>query len=84
LFHSNICGFNSKKTSLNNIIEILRPNAITLNEVGLRGKKKCSINGYNTYTRNRQQQSMGGIATSIRKDESQFCLKVDEGENNAQ
>ena len=25
---------------------------------------------------------MGGIATSIRKDESQFCLKVDEGENN--
>ena len=25
---------------------------------------------------------MGGIATGIRKDESQFCLKVDEGENN--
>ena len=24
---------------------------------------------------------MGGIATGIRKDESQFCLKVDEGEN---
>ena len=82
MFHSNIRGYNSKKTSLNNIINVLRPNAITLNEVGLRGKKKCSINGYNTYTRNRQQQSMGGIATSIRSDESQFCLKVDEGEIN--
>ena len=25
---------------------------------------------------------MGGIATAIRNDESKFCLKVDEGENN--
>ena len=25
---------------------------------------------------------MGGIATSIRKDDSKFCLKVEEGENN--
>ena len=82
LFHSNIRGFNSKKTSLNNIISVINPNVITLNEVGLRGKKKCSITGYNTYTRNRKQHSMGGIATGVRKDESKFCLKIDEGENN--
>jgi hypothetical protein len=25
---------------------------------------------------------MGGISTSIREDENQFCLKVDYGENN--
>ena len=81
MFHSNIRGYNSKKSSLNNIISIVNPNVITLNEVGLRGKKKCSINGYNTYTRNRQKQSMGGIATGIRKDESKFVLKVEEGEN---
>ena len=48
----------------------------------LKGNKKCSIQGYNTYTRNRQLLSMGGIATAIKNDESQFCLKVDEGENN--
>ena len=81
IFQSNIRGYNSKKISLKNILCSINPNVITLNEVGFRGKKKCSIEGYNTYTRNRQTQSMGGISTSIRKDESQFCLKVEEGED---
>jgi hypothetical protein len=82
ILHSNIRGFNSKKISLENIIIAVSPSVITLNEVGLRGGKKCSIKGYDTYTRNRKNQSMGGIATSIRKDESEFCLKVEEGEDN--
>ena len=82
ILHSNISGFNSKKISLENIISTVSPSVITLNEVGLRGGKKCSIKGYDTYTRNRKNQSMGGIATSIRKDDSKFCLKVEEGEDN--
>ena len=65
---------------MKNIISKIIPNVITINEVGLKGNKKCSIQGYNTYTRNRQLLSMGGIATAIKNDESQFCLKVDEGE----
>ena len=67
---------------MKNIISKVIPNVITINEVGLKGNKKCSIQGYNTYTRNLQLLSMGGIATAIKNDESQFCLKVDEGENN--
>ena len=66
---------------MKNIISKVIPNVITINEVGLKGNKKCSIQGYNTYTRNRQLLSTGGIATAIKNDESQFCLKVDEGEN---
>ena len=81
IFHSNIRGFNSKKLSLKNIISKVTPNVITLNEVGLRGSKKCSIQGYDSYTRNRQNQNMGGVVTAISKVESQFCLKVEEGEN---
>ena len=74
IFQSNIRGYNSKKISLKNIVNV--------NEVGLQGNKKCSIQGYNTFTRNRKSMKMGGIATAVRKDENQFCLKVDEGENN--
>jgi hypothetical protein len=81
IFHSNCRGYNSKKDSIKHIVKQLSPNVITLNEVGLRGNKKCIIQGYDTFTRNRKYQNMGGIATGIRKDESQFCLKVEEGEN---
>ena len=30
----------------------------------------------------KKTQNMGGIATGIRNDENQFCLKVEEGEEN--
>ena len=81
IFHSNIRGFNSKKVSLKNIISRQSPNVITLNEVGLKGNKKFTIQGYSTFGRNLQKLNIGGIATTIISNESQFCLKVDEGEN---
>ena len=74
ILQSNIRGFNSKKISLNHIIREVDPNV--KNEVAFKGNKKCSIQGYNTFTRNRQNHNMGGIATSIRRDEMIFCLKV--------
>ena len=73
---------NLGKSSLKIILNKINPSAVILNEVGLRGNKKCSIQGYRSYTRNRKNQNMGGIATAIRNDESKFCLKVDEGKNN--
>ena len=81
IYQSNIRGYNLKKESLKYILSAINPNAVILNEVGLRGNKRCSIQGYNTFTRNRKNLNMGGISTAIRKDENQFCLKVDEGEN---
>ena len=56
IFHSNIRGYNSKKESMNNILSVINPNVVTLNEVGLRGNNKCSIQGFNTFTRNRKNQ----------------------------
>ena len=77
IYQSNIRGYNSKKESLKYMLSAINPNAVILNEVSLRGNKRCSIQGYNTFTRNRKNLNMGGISTSIREDENQFCLKVD-------
>ena len=40
IVYSNIRGFNSKKISLNNIINKLNPSVLTLNEVGFKNNKK--------------------------------------------
>ena len=40
ILHNNIRGFNSKRVSFESIINKIKPDVITLNEVGLKGKKK--------------------------------------------
>ena len=49
----------------------MKPNVVTLNEVGLRKDKKVAIQGYNCYTRNRKTlENMGGVATAVIDDKS--------------
>ena len=79
IYHVNIRGFTSKKISLNSIVNIVRPDVITLNETHLKNNKQVKIPGYNSYSRNRQQQCSGGISTSVANKDSVDCLKVTEG-----
>ena len=59
----------------------LRPNCITLNETCLRNRKKMKISGYESFTRNRQTgQIMGGISTSVTKDENIYVAQTKVGE----
>ena len=82
ILHTNIRGFTSKKKSLKNIINQIRPNVVTINEVGLRKDKKVALLGFNCYTRNRKtNENMGGVATAVVEDEKSSTLKMLEGEN---
>ena len=67
---------------MKNIISKIKPNVITINEVGLRKNKKISIGGYTCYTRNRQNnESMGGVATAVVNEETPTTIKTFEGDN---
>ena len=62
ILHTNIRGYSSKKNSMKNIIQQIKPNVITMNEVGLRQNKKLSMRGYECYMRNRKNNVyMGGV-----------------------
>ena len=64
------------------IIHKIKPNVITMNEVGLKKNKKVSIRGYDCFTRNRKNnENMGGVATAVINDEKSSTLKLSEGEN---
>ena len=79
IMHSNIRGFLSKKTSLLENVECLRPDVICLNEHGLRGKNKVNIPGYFTFTKNRVAQAMGGVSISLDNGLKQDTVKVKDG-----
>ena len=80
ILHSNIRGWNSKKLSFQSILKGVNPNLVTLNEVAFRKDKKLNVPGFLSYNKNRQKESMGGVATCIKNDEKAFALKIDEGE----
>ena len=81
ILHANIRGYSSKQLSFKSIYQRLNPNVITINEVGYKKDKKLSLPEYSSYTKNRKVKSMGGVATSIRKDEAGFALLISEGKD---
>ena len=52
---------------------------ITINETVLKNNNKMKIDGFNTYSRNRQNEHMGGVATAIKSNEAHNTVKVSEG-----
>ena len=79
IYHSNIRGFDSKRISLETILETVRPNIVTLNETHFMNKKKLNLEGYVTFQRNRSNVKGGGVATAICQNESNRVMKVKEG-----
>ena len=63
------------------MIDVVKPNMILLNEHGVTNKNKVNIDGYITFTKNRNNRTMGGVSISTKKDEAQYVKKVKEGEN---
>ena len=52
LIHSNIDGYTSKKESVNEIVEIEKPDILTLNDTNLKGKLKVKVPNYFSYEKN--------------------------------
>ena len=63
------------------MINVVDPNMILLNEHGITKKNKVNIDGYITFSKNRNNKIMGGVSISTKKTEAQHVVKVKEGEN---
>lgn len=79
VFHCNIRGFNSKKESLINVVNNVKPDIITLNETGIRNRNKVIIPGYISFCKNRKLRAMGGVSTSVKDDLKSYTVSVKEG-----
>ena len=82
ILNNNVCGCNSKKTSVPEILEKLNPDICTFQETGLTGTNQIKIKQYHTSLRNRKNlQKMGGVATCVKNYLKPHTVKVMEGED---
>ena len=59
--HSNIRGYDSKVSSLNNILGRIKPSVLTINETLLKNQRKVSLPGFLCFSLNRDCMDGGGI-----------------------
>ena len=82
LFHLNIRSLNSKRKSLENILQKLSPSIVTLNETALKFKNKPKVKHYFPFNRNRTDQIMGGIATLVPIENKDDLVEICKGSHN--
>ena len=83
IFFQNVRGLSSKTTSLNKIVNTDLPcQLVILNETALKFKNKPKIDNFKSFSRNRQNQAMGGIATLVHNSLEGKCMKIAEGSDN--
>ena len=70
IYHNNIRGYSSKCVSFENIMSIVKPSVILLNETHLKNNRKLKLSCYNSFSRNRQNKYMGGISTSVQNQDA--------------
>ena len=56
-------------------------NLATVNETHMKGNDKLKIEGFKTFSRNRQDAAMGGVCTIVKNDKAGEVLKVSEGKD---
>ena len=81
VLHTNIQASKYRKNSLEAIVKALDIDLVTVNETNLRKDDKFSLDGYKTFSKNRQNAPMGGIATSIVNKFATDVLKTAEGKS---
>ena len=79
VLHNNCRGALSKLNSIETISKSLKVQVITLNEINLQKNRKLKINGFKTFSRNRKEGRMGGVATLVLENEEDETMKVTEG-----
>ena len=52
ILHTNIRGYNSKRISLETIVNSKEVDIVTINETHLKGKKKAELSGFEPFCRN--------------------------------
>ena len=69
--------------SLDSIVKSpdVNANVISLVETNVKGKNNLKLDGYASFSRNRGNGNMGGIATLVKESESGHALKTSVGSN---
>ena len=60
ILNNNVCGWNSKKASMPDILEKLVPDVCTFQETGLTGDNQMKIKNYHASLRNRRKKQENG------------------------
>ena len=82
ILNNNICGWNSKKNSVPDILEKLNPDVCIFQETALAGTNQLKIKNFHCSVRNRKDfKRMGGVATAVHNHLKSHTIKVKEGEN---
>ena len=81
ILHTNIRGFDSKVDSLKAIIGHVDPNVVTINETMFKNDRKLELEGFQSFTSNRDCKDGGGVATCIKLSESKGTLQTFEGKD---
>ena len=61
------------------MIDLVQPNMVLLNEHGVSNNNKFTLDGYFTFSKNRQNRNMCGVSISTKKVEAEHVIKIKEG-----
>ena len=82
IYDCNICGYNSKKDSIDELLDSEHFDICTFQETGLFGNNAKKIKNYHCSLRNRKGlKKAGGICTAVANNLKPFVVKVKEGED---
>ena len=76
----NVRGYKSKRDSVNEVVEKMKPTVVVLNETQLTGRMKVNIENYKCWTKNREAKGGGGIATGVSTEFAESTMEAGQGE----
>ena len=81
IYNNNLNGFNGKRASIQDLVDIVKPTVATFQETAVAGGNKINLKNYYCFQRNRKGvKQMGGVATFVSNEVKTNTLKVKEGE----
>ena len=66
IYNNNINGYNGKRSSIAELLRVLEPSVVTLQETAVTGSNQIKQKNYLCFQRNRKGiKKMGGVATFV-------------------
>ena len=81
LLHLNPRGWVSKRAAILDVIDLVKPDYVNINETQLRAGNKVNINGYTCFSKNRKEKAGGGICSAVVNKLRDHTIRVGEGQD---
>ena len=77
IYNNNLNGYNGKKASIAELLQVLQPSIVTFQETAVTGSNVIKQKNYLCFQRNRKGiKKMGGVATFVANELKQNAVKV--------